>query len=387
MITVIIFIVILGVLIFVHELGHYLVAIRNGIKADEFGFGFPPRIFGIFKNEKTGKYEFVWGGKEIKSKNTVFSLNLIPLGGFVKIKGEDGENKDKDSFVSKSAWIRIKVLAAGVTMNFLLAWLLLAIVFSQGVPRAVEDTAPVSNAKVQISEVVKNSPAEKMGLSVGDTVIDAKNFNNTNDKIVNIRKVGELQDFINNNKGKEIILTVNRGSEDLSLKGVPRLEYPDDQGSLGIGLTRTSIRQYRWYEAVGASLIAVFEMTKLIIVTLFSILGKLVVGAKQSVDVAGPIGIAFMTKQVVDLGWVYLLQFTAMLSINLAIINAFPFPALDGGRILFILIEKIKGSPVSQKVEQAFHTIGFSLLIILMIFVTFRDFVHFQIISKIMGLF
>lgn len=385
--TIIIFIVVLGVLIFVHELGHYLVAIRNGIKADEFGFGFPPRIFGVYKNEKSGKYEFVWGGKEIKSKNTIFSLNLIPLGGFVRIKGEDGESKDADSFASKSAWIRVKVLIAGVTMNFLLAWLLLAIVFSQGVPRAVEDSESVNNAKVQISEVVKDSPAEKMGLSIGDDIINAKNSNNVENEILNIGKVKTLQNFINKNKGKEILLTVKRGSDILELRGIPRLDYPNNQGSLGVGLTRTSVKQYSWYEAIGGSLISVFELTKLIIVTLLSILGKLIVGAKQSVDVAGPIGIAFMTKQVVALGWVYLLQFVAMLSINLAIINAFPFPALDGGRILFILIEKIKGSPVSQKVEQVFHTVGFSLLIVLMIFVTFRDFIHFQIISKIIELF
>jgi len=383
--TIIIFIIVLGVLIFVHELGHYLVAVRNGIKADEFGFGFPPRIFGVVKDDKAGKYKIIWGGKNIKSENTVFSLNAIPLGGFVKIKGEDGENNDEDSFISKSAWTRIKVLSAGVAMNFLLAWFLLAIVFSQGVPQSVGDESGVKNAKVQISQVISTSPAKEMGLSIGDTVLEAENADGT--KKIEIGKIEELQKFINENKGKEIILSVKRGEDILKLKGIPRQKYPDDQGSLGVGLARTALIKYHWYEAIGGSLVAVFELTKLIIVTLFSILGKLIVGAKQSVDVAGPIGIAFMTKQAVAMGWIYLLQFTAMLSINLAIINAFPFPALDGGRILFILIEKIKGSPVSQKVEQVFHTVGFSLLILLMVFVTFRDFIHFNVINKIIGLF
>jgi len=385
MMTIIIFIIVLGVLIFVHELGHYLVAVRNGIKADEFGFGFPPRIFGVVKDDKAGKYKIIWGGKNIKSENTVFSLNAIPLGGFVKIKGEDGENNDEDSFISKSAWTRIKVLSAGVAMNFLLAWFLLAIVFSQGVPQSVGDESDVKNAKVQISQVISTSPAKEMGLSIGDTVLEAENADGT--KKIEIGKIEELQKFINENKGKEIILSVKRGEDILKLRGTPRQKYPDDQGSLGVGLARTALIKYHWYEAIGGSLVAVFELTKLIIVTLFSILGKLIVGAKQSVDVAGPIGIAFMTKQAVAMGWIYLLQFTAMLSINLAIINAFPFPALDGGRILFILIEKIKGSPVSQKVEQVFHTVGFSLLILLMVFVTFRDFVHFNVINRIIGLF
>ena len=385
MMTIIIFIIVLGVLIFVHELGHYLVAVRNGIKADEFGFGFPPRIFGVVKDDKAGKYKIIWGGKNIKSENTVFSLNAIPLGGFVKIKGEDGENNDEDSFISKSAWTRIKVLSAGVAMNFLLAWFLLAIVFSQGVPQSVGDESGVKNAKVQISQVISTSPAKEMGLSIGDTVLEAENADGT--KKIEIGKIEELQKFINENKGKEIILSVKRREDILKLRGTPRQKYPDDQGSLGVGLARTALIKYHWYEAIGGSLVAVFELTKLIIVTLFSILGKLIVGAKQSVDVAGPIGIAFMTKQAVAMGWIYLLQFTAMLSINLAIINAFPFPALDGGRILFILIEKIKGSPVSQKVEQVFHTVGFSLLILLMVFVTFRDFIHFNVINKIIGLF
>ena len=135
MLTAIIFILILGVLIFVHELGHFLTARRNGIRAEEFGFGFPPRIFGFAKYKNTEKFKLVWGSNDIETDDTVYSLNWIPLGGFVKIKGENGEETDAaDSFSAKSAWVRIKVLAAGVMMNFLLAWLLIAIVFMTGAP-------------------------------------------------------------------------------------------------------------------------------------------------------------------------------------------------------------------------------------------------------------
>ncbi|KKP58620.1 MAG: Membrane-associated zinc metalloprotease [Candidatus Moranbacteria bacterium GW2011_GWF2_34_56] len=385
MTTAIIFILILGVLIFVHELGHYLIAIRNGIKADEFGFGFPPRIVGAVKNDQTKKYEIIWGNREVKSKNTIFSLNWIPLGGFVNIKGENGgAKKEKDSFVSKSAWIRIKVLAAGVTMNLILAWFLLAIVFAQGAPEAISDNQKVKDAKVQISQVVENTPAKEMGLAIGDQVLK---ICTKGQACQSISKVEELKKYIDNNKGKEIVLTVKRGGETLELKGIPRIEFPSDQGALGVGLARTALIDYPWYEAIGKGLEAVFTITILIVTTLGSLLGQFLSGSKPAMDVAGPIGIAIMTKQVSALGFTYVLQFAAMLSINLAIINILPFPALDGGRIFFILIEKLKGSPVNQKFENMANSIGMLLLLLLMVVVTFHDFIQFEIIDKIRGLF
>jgi len=384
MMTAIIFILILGLLIFVHELGHFVIAIRNGIKADEFGFGFPPRIVGAVKSSKTNKYKIVWGEKNVKSKNTIFSLNWIPLGGFVRIKGEDGGSNDKDSFATKSAWIRTKVLAAGVTMNFILAWFLLSIVFSMGAPEAIEDDVKAKDAKVQISQVTDGTPAKEMGLAVGDHIVKV-----CADRGVcrTVSKVEELKSFINDYKGKEIIVTVKRGDDISELKGTPRLDYPSDQGALGIGLARTAMVEYPWYESIGRGLSAVVDMVILIVTTLFSLLAQLISGSKPAMDVAGPIGIAIMTKQVSALGLVYILQFTAVLSINLAIINILPFPALDGGRIFFILIEKLKGSPVNQKFEQVANSIGFSLLLLLMIVVTFHDFIQFNIVDKIMGIF
>lgn len=384
MATAIIFILILGVLIFVHELGHFLVAIRNGIKADEFGFGFPPRIIGAVKNDKNKKYEIIWGNKEIKSKNTIFSLNWIPLGGFVNIKGENGGTEDKDSFANKSAWIRIKVLAAGVTMNLILAWFLLAIVFAQGAPEAVSDDQKVKDAKVQISQVVDNTPAKEMGLAIGDHVMK---ICGVNQECQTITKVEELKKYIDKNKGKEITLTIKRGDMVSESKGIPRAEYPSDQGSLGVGLARTALVEYPWYESIGRALVAVADITLLIITTLFSLLAQLIMGNKPAMDVAGPIGIAIMTKQVSALGLTYVFQFAAMLSINLAIINILPFPALDGGRIFFILIEKLKGSPVNHKFENAANSIGMLLLLLLMVIVTFHDFIQFEIIDKIKGLF
>ena len=369
MLTAIIFIIILGLLIFVHELGHFLTARRNGIKADEFGFGFPPRMFGFIKDEMTGRWQFVPGNREIISKNTIYSVNWLPLGGFVKIKGENGDGKDEsDSFASKGAWPRIKVLAAGVIMNFIFAWLLISLGLMIGAPEAVDsNNIGNENFKIQISEVIPNSPASQMGLQVGDEII----------KNAKLNSIKSVQDYINSAKGQEVALQIKRGRDVLTLKGIPRVDFPEGQGALGIGLAATVINSYPWYEALWKGAVTTFDITIAMLTALYGILKSLFVGQGSMVEVAGPVGIAILTKQVATLGFVYILQFAALLSINLGIINIFPIPALDGGRILFILIEKIKGTPVTQKTEQMFHTIGFMLLIMLMIFVTFKDVVKF----------
>lgn len=396
MITVIVFIIILGLLIFVHELGHFLVARRNGIRAEEFGFGFPPRAVGLVKNKKNGKYKFVWGNKQIKSEDTVYSLNWVPLGGFVKIKGENGEGEnDPDSFASRSAWTRIKVLAAGVTMNFILAWILISFALSIGAPQAIEDSEKdAKNVKIQIAQVVAGSPADIMGLKIGDELVKCvPNGNDANDNSGQ-KKCGtifstkeDVQNAINDFKNKEVVLEVKRGDTVLNLKGTPRAEYPEGQGPLGISLARTAIVSYPVHQAIIKGLQSTYDIALLITLTLSDIIRDLLSGRDVAVDVSGPVGIAILTKQVTTMGFVYILQFAALLSINLGLINAFPFPALDGGRILFILIEKIKGSPVNQKIENIAHTVGFTLLIALMIFITARDFMQFDILNKIKGLF
>lgn len=387
MTTIIIFAIVLGVLVFVHELGHFLLAIRNGIKADEFGFGFPPRICGFYKNEKTGKREFVWGGKDVVSKNTIYSLNWIPLGGFVKIKGEGGEEKQaKDSFASKGAWTRIKVLVAGVAMNFILAWFLLAIVFYIGMPEAIDEKEIVSNSKVQVSQVISGSPADEMGVLMGDEMIGGCGLVSRECKV--FRSVSDVQEFSQDNKGQRVGLKVMRREESVTLEGTIRLEHPEDEGPLGISLTRTTVRSYSLIESIWKGFLETIMIGFMVVKMFFMLIKGIFVGSKVGMqDIAGPVGIAVLTKQVTELGIVYLLRFTAVLSINLGIINALPIPALDGGRILFILIEKIKGSPISQKFENLSHTIGFFLLITLMVVVTFKDFIRFDVIGKIMGIF
>ncbi len=379
MVSFFIFLVVLASLVLFHELGHFIIARRNGIKADEFGFGFPPRICGIYKDDTTGRYKIVWGDKNIESSHTIYSFNWLPLGGFVRIKGEDGQNQDPDSFGNKSAWVRVKVLGAGVFMNFVLAWILISVVFTIGLPQPIDSTEATrySDVKIQILEVKKGSPAETMGLQLGDEVLMIAGEK--------MKTLDAIKETILNNKGKNIDITINRLGKEMVLSGTPRTEYPENEGSLGISFSETALVSYPWYEAIYQGALTTYGITT----TILRAFGTMILGlfgngqTNTPVDVTGPIGIVYMTKQMSDLGISYLLQFAAILSINLGIINILPIPALDGGRILFVLIEKIKGSKVSHRTEGMIHQIGFILLLLLMLFITLRDFSHFHIFEKI----
>lgn len=365
MITAIAFIIILGLLIFVHELGHFVTARRNGIKAEEFGFGFPPRMFGFIKDEETGKWRFIPGNREIVAKSTIYSINWLPLGGFVRIKGEGGEHKeDADSFSAKPAWPRIKVLAAGVVMNFIFAWTLISLALMIGVPREFANIID-TNSEIVIAQVSTDSPAERAGLRIGDQIVGVQEmtkFKSENDFLV----------YINSKRGQEIILDIRRKGQNLNFKIIPRVDVPEGQGPIGISFGG-GVKSYVWYDAIFKGLLGVVNLVWLTLFTLFVVVKNLFLGQAAGVEIAGPVGIFKLTGQAVEFGLVSTILFTSILSINLGIINALPIPALDGGRILFILIEKIKGRPVEQKTEQLMHSIGFILLIMLMVFITVRE--------------
>ena len=379
--TILIFIVILGLLVFVHEAGHFLVAIWNGIKAEEFGFGFPPRAFGFYKDDVSGKYRFIWGNGDVESRNTVFSMNWLPLGGFVRIKGEDGANHDPDSFAGKSAWIRVKVLGAGVFMNFIFAWFLVSLVLMIGFPQVIDATnrAQYPDTKIYITNVLPNTPAAQMGIMAGDQVVSLNG--------IAVTGLEQVSASIKEKQGVEMTMEVDRLGKRLFLKGVPRVNHPENEGALGIGFTETAIVKLGFFQAFYEGALNTCEMTKQILLALGRMVGMLFGGDKVAVDVAGPVGLFYMTKQMSDLGFVYLLQFAAIFSINLGIVNILPFPALDGGRIFFILLEKLKGRPVTQKVEMALHQIGFLLLLLLMAIITVRDFSQFKLLEKLSHFF
>ncbi len=388
--TVVIFIVILGVLVLIHEAGHFIVARRNGVPSEEFGFGFPPRIVGTYK-DPSGKRKWIFGNKEIEQEikdreETVYSLNLIPIGGFVKIKGEDGENKnDPKSFASQGAWVRFKILFAGVGMNFVLAVVLFYAAFMLGLPEVINDDAAQPGTKIQIAKVAAETPAQNAGIQLGDEVISIIE----NGKEIRLETISQLQEVTKRNEGAEVQMRVLHvgESEPTVLNITPRKEFPQNEGPLGIEIVRTAFVRHGPIESMLMAIETTYSITMAIFAFLGSLILKIFTSQSVPIDVAGPVGIAVMTGQVAKMGIAFILQFTALLSVNLAVINLLPFPALDGGRIIFIGIEKIKGSPVSEKVEGIVHTFGFFVLIGIMILVTVRDFANFKILDKIQGLF
>ncbi len=354
MITIFLLIAILAILIFVHEFGHFIIAKRSGARVEEFGFGFPPRVFGVKKGE------------------TVYSLNLLPIGGFVKIFGEDGdERKDKRSFGSKSIATRALIIGAGVIMNMLLAAILLSFGHMIGLPQVIDGEgagANVKNIAIRVAEVAKNSPAESADIKNGD-VIYAMGLDHLRD----VAEITEIQNFTNEHLGEKIKVVVKRGNAVVTKELVPRVVYPEGEGPIGIAMVKTGQISYPFYIAPFKGVESTAIIAWNTVQAFVKIFADLFMTGKLTEDLAGPIGIAVITGEVQKMGFIFLLQFVALMSINLAIINVLPIPALDGGRLLFLAIEKIKGSPVKQKYEKMAHTIGFAVLVFLMILVTFRD--------------
>lgn len=370
-VTAIIFFVLLSVLVLVHEFGHFITARRFGVGAEEFGLGFPPRLFGWYRNTQ-GKGVFFWGNREVTdAPKTVYSFNLIPIGGFVRIKGESGEDpNDPTSFANKSLGKRAIILSAGVLMNVILAAIIISGGLIAGLPQTIDDGAipsgaQVSERRIQIMQVLPGSAAEKAGLRTGDAIasIEGKTF----------EKYADIQSFVGDKAGKELSYRIDRGSEEMTKKIIPEKLADSNRAGIGISIAETGVVSYPWYRAIFEGI----KLTGLLIWSIIAGLAMLIVrlfsGQSVGADVVGPVGIAALTGQMADLGFAYLAQFAALLSLHLAVINFVPFPALDGGRVLFLLIEKIKGSPVKQRTEAIIHNLGFFILIALIILVTFKD--------------
>lgn len=350
MLTLILVILIISLLILVHEWGHFYSARKLGVKVEEFGFGFPPRVFSVVK------------------KGVRYSFNLLPLGGFVKIFGEHGEGEgEKTSFISRPAWQRLIILAAGVFMNAVLAWVFFSVGAGIGVPQAAAEDA--ANIPVSIIGVLPDSPAAKAGLKFGDEIMEMR----SEEISLRIESEEDVLNFTDAYRGEEITMVVRRGEQVLEIKAVPRGHVPEGEGPLGIALGRLVIVKTPWYLAPVEGAKTLFRSIFLTVQGLALILKDLVVDGKTSVAVSGPVGIFKFAQDSRVLGLSFFLQFVGILSVNLAILNFLPIPALDGGRILFLLIEKIKGRRVNPALENIVHTIGFVLLILLMILVTYRD--------------
>ncbi len=343
---IIVFLLVLSVLVLVHEFGHFFMARKLGVGVEEFGFGLPPRIIG----KKIGE--------------TLYSLNLFPFGGFVKLYGEDSENKLKDpkrAFIKKSKKARFAIVVAGVVMNFLLAIVSFAIVYSfSGIPRNTKN--------VKVVEVIAGSPAQVVGLVVGDVIkkVDKED-------VVTVEK---FVDLVEQSKGKKIKFTIGRNSSEIKLNITPRENPPEGEGPLGVVITNTEIYfppiylrpfygvYYGFKDAVfwGGNIAA----------GLFRMIKGLFAGDVPR-DIAGPVGIFAITAKAAQYGILAVINFVGIMSVNLAILNILPFPALDGGRLLFIGIEKAIGRKVLPKLESAIHTIGMIILLFLLLAITAHD--------------
>ena len=356
-ITIIAFILILGFLVLVHELGHFLVARRFGVGVEEFGLGFPPKLI----SKKIGA--------------TVYSLNALPLGGFVKIKGEDATtSNDPDSFASRPVWQRIAIVCAGVVMNIAAGFVILSFLFSIGAPMEITPDISrqfVRESYIELIKILPDSPASRAYLKPGDKIlaIDGQ----LADSLKNLQtKISQLKD-------KEIVINYERSGVAASAKLTPEIldEVVPDRAMIGVALAEVGLVQYPVHKAIIMGAQGTASYLQRIVAAFGGIFKSLWQGASVGDKVGGPVAIAVATGDMVALGWRYALLFTAILSFNLAIINILPFPALDGGRIVFFVIEKLRGKPSRQEVEAWFHRIGFALLMLLAVVITYRDLLRF----------
>ena len=357
--SIVIFLVILLLLVLVHEFGHFFSAKKFGIRVDEFGFGFPPKIFGIKKGE------------------TEYSFNLLPIGGFVKIFGEnpDEENTngpDKErSFINKPKWQQAIVLFAGVFMNFMLAWVLFSFGFISGLPTSVASGAreyEVTDVHLVVISVAPNSPALQAGLQSGDKIISVNN----GEAELNPINPETLKSFITSGGGKEIEIGYLRGENTRIVKVIPEIA-DSGEAMIGISMDQIGIAKLSILQAFWEGMKLTLAMTKGTAVGLYTLIADSFSGQGSFTAVVGPVGMVGIVGDAYDLGISYLLSFAALISINLAIINLLPFPALDGGRLFFLLIEKIKGSRINPQVANIANMAGFAILILLMVAVTWHD--------------
>ena len=339
LISIVSFLIVIAVLILAHELGHFITAKASGVRVEEFGLGFPPRLLSIRRGE------------------TTYSLNAIPLGGFTKMAGEE-DPKVSRSLASKGIGTRLLVLSAGSLMNLLLPLLLFSIAFM--IPHNLVI------GQVMIGEVDPDSPAARAGIEPGDTILSV------NEKPVN--NLGDLDRYIQTNLGKEITLLIKHtDSTTVNVQVIPRWKPPEGRGAMGVVVTTanpTIVRQsepfWRAIPSGASACIETFVLFKNGIISM-------IIGSAP-VELAGPVGIAQLTGEVTKAGISPLLEFAAFLSINLAIINLFPLPALDGGRIAFVLLEGVRrGKRISPKREGLIHAIGFALLMAAFLAITYQD--------------
>lgn len=352
----------LTALIIIHELGHFLLAKKFGVKVEEFGLFLPPRIWG----KKIGE--------------TIYSINWLPLGGFVKLLGEEGggTSSDPGNFNTKPVWQRMLIIIGGVLSFWIIAWVLLTFVFMTGSVMQVDDSQAAVNPTVQIVEVMPNSPAADAGLQSGD-IIKSVALKSNPQNITPIETVSAVQNFSNAHQGEAVIFNVLRAAKEISLTLTPRINPPPGEGAVGIALVRLGTINYPWWQAPWIAAKTVGDYTISVFTGWYTIINDyfhhkdLPAGAQ----IVGPIGILKLMSQAAYHGIAYYLQLIALIAVYLAVFNVLPIPALDGGKLMFLAIEAIRRKPVPAQIEQTITAVFMFALLILMLVVTVGDIARF----------
>ncbi|MCA9366011.1 site-2 protease family protein [Candidatus Kaiserbacteria bacterium] len=354
--AVLLFLLVLFLLILVHEWGHFIVAKKTGMQVDEFGIGFPPKLWGIKKGE------------------TEYTFNLLPIGGFVRILGEDGSEESEvnpRSFTAKSKWAQAAVLIAGVSMNIIFAWFLFVLVFLIGVPSTVDEAEAGEGAALVISEVLNDSPAKNAGLTAGSVIYSVSNGEETLVNPTPSTFTALVEESV------EKTLTVRLGSDGEQIveltpeAGV--LESAPERPAVGLALALVATKQYSFLAAVKEANISTYTTLVAITVGVTNLIASSLTLSADLSQVAGPIGIVGLVGDAAAFGLTSLMTFTAIISLNLAVINLLPFPALDGGRLLFVAAETVLRRPINPVWMARVNTIGFAFLILLMIAISVND--------------
>lgn len=343
---------IFALLVLIHELGHFVAARRNGVEVEEFGLGFPPRAFG----RKIGR--------------TLYSINWLPLGGFVKLKGEDSTDISAGSFGAAGFIAKTKILFAGVSMNLLTAWVILVGLCVTGLPPVLQDQFSFGQAaysqpeQVMVVAVAPNSPAEAAGLQRGDIILSANGQA--------LESEQQLLDFTKANASQTVSFEVEGDQGQRSLEATLR-SAEEKQGQLGVTPMQTYQLRYSPVDAVVTATGLTAQMVWATLAAFGGLVAGLLTQGQLSEQVAGPVGIVSILANIAYFGASYVLIFVASISISLAVLNALPLPALDGGRWLLIAAQRLTNRKLSDRFEATVHTIGFVALIGLMVVVTVVD--------------
>jgi len=355
MVSLIAFIFVLSILVIAHEFGHFIVAKRMGVRVEKFSIGFGPEIAGITKAE------------------TRYAVSMIPLGGYVKLAGEtggEGVKAEKWEYCSRTVWERMRIIFAGPLLNYGLAFVIFSFVFMAGNPTLT----------TKVGKIMTGYPGESAGLKEGDRILD-----------INGKKVvywEDVTEIVHTSHSKEMKILLDRGGAQVFIIVTPKSQeiktiFGSKKNIALIGIAPSDEVVYVKYNFFKSIYMGAEKLWTLTYITCRALWASATGAIPVKESMTGPIGIFYITGQAAKLGMIYLLQLMGVLSASLAIFNLLPVPVLDGGHILFLVIEKVRRKPVSIKMQENVTQVGMSLLIVLMLFVFYNDFMRFGIIEKL----